>query len=429
MLKNRCALAGSAAYKRSLDSRLSVSFQPIFIINPIIVTGKGIVNLIFISPHFPTHYHRFCWHLKALGGRVLGIGDVDGNALSEQTRNALTDYYHVHDLHDYDALVRACGYFTYHYGKIDRIESHNEYWLDTDARIRDDFNIPGIRAKDIGTLRRKSGMKTVFKSAGLPVAPGILVRGKEEAIIFAEKTGYPLIAKPDAGVGALDTFRIDHRQALETFLGAKPDADYFLEAFVKGELFSYDGLTDARGKPVFITAHYFSQGIMETVNEGRHIFYYNLRRIPEALAAAGDACVRAFDIRERFFHIEFFHTGEQIYVPLEVNVRPPGGFTTDMMNYAADTDVYRAWAEVVMNGTAEIDYRPAYHCCYASRKSHHRYRHSEEDIRSRISADLIQVDRVPDVFRSALGDVGFILRHPDLDTLLDGVRAIHLTET
>jgi hypothetical protein len=38
------------------------------------------------------------------------------------------------------------------------------------------------------------------------------------------------------------------------------------------------------------------------------------------------------------------------------------------------------------------------------------------------------VDRVPDVFRSALGDIGFILRHPDLDTLLDGVRAIHLTE-
>jgi hypothetical protein len=386
------------------------------------------VNIIFISPHFPTHYHRFCWHLKDLGGRVLGIGDVDHNALSAQTRNALSDYYQVNDLHDYDALIRACGYFTHRYGKIDRIESQNEYWLDTDARIRDDFNIPGVRAKDIRTLRRKSGMKTVFRNAGLSVAPGILVGGKKEAIAFAEETGYPLIAKPDAGVGALDTFRIDDRRALDEFLEIKPHADYFLEAFVRGELFSYDGLTDAEGKTVFRTAHYFSQGIMETVNDGLHIFYYNLRRIPEALEAAGETCVRAFNIRERFFHIEFFHTGNQTYIPLEVNVRPPGGFTTDMINYAADTDVYRAWAEVVINGTAAMDYRPTYHCCYASRKSHHRYVYTEEDIRSRISADLLQVDRVPDVFRSALGDIGFILRHPDLDTLLDGVRAIHLTE-
>ena len=41
-------------------------------------------------------------------------------------------------------------------------------------------------------------------------------------------------------------------------------------------MYSFDGLADRNGKPVFYTAHTFSQGIMETVNEARHIYYYSL---------------------------------------------------------------------------------------------------------------------------------------------------------
>jgi hypothetical protein len=38
------------------------------------------------------------------------------------------------------------------------------------------------------------------------------------------------------------------------------------------------------------------------------------------------------------------------YVALEVNMRPPGGFTTDMFNYACDIDIYRIWAQVMVEG-------------------------------------------------------------------------------
>jgi hypothetical protein len=34
------------------------------------------MNLIFLSPHFPHHYHQFCKNLKQLGANVLGIGDA-----------------------------------------------------------------------------------------------------------------------------------------------------------------------------------------------------------------------------------------------------------------------------------------------------------------------------------------------------------------
>ena len=48
-------------------------------------------------------------------------------------------------MNDYDQLLRAVAYLTFRHGKIDRFESHIEYWLNTEARIRSDFNIPGIR--------------------------------------------------------------------------------------------------------------------------------------------------------------------------------------------------------------------------------------------------------------------------------------------
>ncbi len=79
-------------------------------------------------------------------------------------------------MHDYDALLRACGYFTHRYGKIDRFDSLNEYWLATEARIRDDFNIAGVRSgPDIDFIRRKSKMKERFHAAGVRVARGRLV--------------------------------------------------------------------------------------------------------------------------------------------------------------------------------------------------------------------------------------------------------------
>ena len=383
------------------------------------------MNVVYLSPHFPYHYHRFCAQLKQAGAAVLGIGDAVENDLAPEVRQALTEYYHVPDMHDYDALVRACGYFTHGYGKLDRFESLNEYWLKTEARIRDDFNIEGIRGHQIDAIRHKSRMKTAFRKAGVPVAEGGVVRSIEEARVLVDRTGYPVVAKPDAGVGALDTFRLNSDEDLVRFFEKKPDADYILEAFVAGKIYSFDGLAGRDGKLVFYTAHRFSQGIMETVNEGRHIHYESLREIPPELENLGRKCVQAFEARERFFHIEFFRTADGQYVGLEINMRPPGGFTTDMFNYACDIDIYQVWARLLVDGKMDLDYTRKYHCCYASRKNNLSYRHSHEEIMNHYGAQIVQVASVPGVFSSALGDVGYIFRSPDMETVDAIIRFIH----
>ena len=383
------------------------------------------MNIVYLSPHFPHHYHRFCKNLKQMGATVLGIGDTPAEGLDPAVKEALTEYYRLPDMHDYDGLVRACGYFTHRHGKIDRFESLNEYWLTTEARIRDDFNIPGIRGRDIDVIKRKSLMKGRFQSAGIPVAAGRVVSSTEEARGLIRITGYPVVAKPDAGVGALDTFRLDSDADLDAFFSTKPDADYIMEAFVEGSIVSFDGLADANGDLVFYTAHRFSQGIMETVNQARHIHYTSMRDIPPALEKAGRACVRAFAVRARFFHIEFFETNPDEYVALEVNMRPPGGFTTDMFNFACDIDVYHLWAQVMLDGTAPLDYRRKYHCCYASRKNRYPYCNSHEAVMARYGSFMVQVESVPGIFSAALGDIGYIFRSPDLEKIEEIVRFIH----
>ncbi len=382
-------------------------------------------NIVVLSPHFPPHYHRFWQQVKQAGGNALGIGDERPDSLSDELRGALTEYYYVPDMHDYDALVRACGYYTHGYGRIDRFDSLNEYWLATEARIRNDFNITGVRSSEIDLIRRKSHMKECFRAAGIPVARGRVIRTPEEARALIAEAGYPVIAKPDVGVGALNTYRIGSEADLASFFSGKPPVDYLMEEFIDGAIHSFDGLADSDGRPIFLTGHVFSQGIMETVNEARHIYYYSVRDIPPALEDAGRRCLSAFAVRERFFHIEFFLTASGEYVALEVNMRPPGGFTTDMFNYSADIDIYRAWAELMVHQRGGLAYERKYHCCYASRKRSHFYAYSHNDILSRYGHLMLQVESVPGVFSSALGDVGYIFRSASLDHVMEVVRFIH----
>jgi hypothetical protein len=387
------------------------------------------MNFVFVSPHFPPNYYQFCVRLRELGVDVLGLADEPYDSLRPELRSALSEYYRVVDMHSYDEMVRALGFFTHRYGKIDRIDSHNEYWLETEARLRSDFNIPGIRNGEIGRIKRKSLMKKTFIKAGVPVARGRVVTSPAEAHRLIAKVGFPVVAKPDIGVGAAKTYKIHSLAELDTFFAQKPTVDYIMEEFIQGQICSFDGLTDREGNLVFFTAHQYSQGIMETVNNDDLIYYYSLREVPGDLEAAGRVTVKAFNVRERFFHLEFFRTADRGIVALEVNMRPPGGLTTEMFNYANDIDIYREWANVVVFNRFTADYFRAYHCCYVGRKFNRRYAHSHEEILATFGAGRIcHHEPINGVFSAALGDYGYLVRSQELDEVLEIVSFVQELE-
>ncbi len=383
------------------------------------------MNLVFVSPHFPPNYLWFCVELRRLGANVLGIADAAHDRLRPELRQALSEYYRVDDLHDYDQVLRACGHFTHRPGKIDRVESHNEHWLATDARLRDDFNVPGLREAELADIQHKSRMKERLRGAGVAVARGGIARDLEEARRIAADLGYPLIAKPDVGVGAAATSRLGDDRELASFFDRKPAVDYVLEEFVEGSLFSFDGLTGRDGRIVFATSHRFSRGIMEVVNSDEDLFYYSLREIPADIEDVGRRAVNAFGLRERFFHFELLRrSSDGGLVALELNARPPGGWTTDMFNYANDIDIYREWANVVLHD--RFTARPArpFHCCYAGRKRHKRYAHAHEEIFSRFGRLIPHHGAIDSAFRAAIGDYGYLARSPALEEVLEAATFI-----
>ena len=85
-------------------------------------------NFIFISPNFPTNYWLFCRELKKNGMNVLGIGDQPYDELTEDLKASLNEYYKVDSLENDDQVYRAVAFLAYKHGRIDWLESNNEYW-------------------------------------------------------------------------------------------------------------------------------------------------------------------------------------------------------------------------------------------------------------------------------------------------------------
>lgn len=382
------------------------------------------MNIVFLSPHFPPNYYLFPLRLREFGVNVLGVADADYQSLRPELRQSLTEYYKVADMHNYDELVRAFGLFTHRYGKIDRVDSFNEYWLETEAKLRTDFNILGVKSDTIQRIKRKSLMKARFRQAKVAVAEGEAYINDNQAWTFVRKFGFPIIAKPDIGVGASQTYKITSDTELTDFLQYKNRGDYFLEQFIEGKIQSFDGLTDRDGKMVFFTAHEYSRGVLEAVNEDFDIFYYSFRDIPEDLENAGKALVDAFEVKERFFHFEFFRKEDGSLVGLEVNMRPPGGLTTDMYNYANDFDIYHEWASLVTRNKFTAKWSRPYHVVYVGRKKNKNYRHSHDEIAAYVGDHLILREPISGVFSQALGNDGYLLRSPDKSTILEYARFI-----
>ena len=382
------------------------------------------MNVVFLSPHFPPHWYRFAVALRAAGATTLGIADVDAEQLNPDLRAALHDYYRVHDLGDYDQLTRALGWFIHRHGRIDRIDSLNEHWLEIEAALRTDFNIPGINEATIGAIKRKSVMKQRFIDAGLAPGRGRVCRDEAELRDFIAEVGLPVVAKPDVGVGAARTWKLENEAEVEAYLADKPETDYIVEEFIAGELVTYDGLAGRDGEIVFDSSFHYSKGVMEVVNAQLDIYYWIPRTVPVDVAQVGRAMARAFDLRERPFHFEIFRTPSGDLVPLEVNMRPPGGWTVDMFNYANDFDFYREWANVVVNGAFEATIARPYNVLYCCRRDGRPYVISHDEVLAEFGPLIVHESRMERVLAGAMGDHGYVMRSPDLAPLIDAAQRI-----
>ena len=372
-------------------------------------------NLVFISPNFPDNYWRFCRHLKDNGLNVLGIGDCPYNELSGDLKNSLTEYYKVASLENFDEVYRAVAFFTFKYGKIDFLESNNEYWLENDARLRTEFNInSGFQIKDVRKIRFKSEMKKYYEKAGIKVAKFTLVKSLNDCKKFIDEVGYPVIVKPNNGVGASDTHKLKSDADLAAFLEKNPE-NYIMEEFIDGEINSYDAIIDSHGNPIFEAGNVTPVSLMDIVNNTDNcIFYIRNDPFPD-VRELGRKTVKAFGVKSRFVHFEFFRllSDQRIgkkgeVIALEVNMRPSGGASPDMMNFANSTDVYKIWADMIAFDKTELELGERFYCAFAGRRDGKTFRYSEQEIKKRYSKNIKFVQRMPEAIALTMGDIVYL---------------------
>lgn len=386
-------------------------------------------NFVLISPHFPETYYQFAQALKDNGFNVLGIGDCPYNQLNQNLKNALTEYYGCWGMDNFENEIKAVQYFQDKYGHIDYLESNNEFWLRRDASLREWFNIDtGIRGDQINVYQHKSRMKEKYLQAGVKVARFILINdNRNDLEEFIKEVGYPVFAKPDLGVGAEGDFKISNNEDLEAFFAEKAQGiTYICEQFVTGNIISFDGIADSNSDVVFCTSNFFPPSISDIVKEHKDVMYYTLPKCPEDLEKIGRAVIKAFEVKKRFFHLEFFRLTQDVkglakkgeIVALETNMRPAGGYTPDLINYANSVNCYKIWADVMAfdENRQDLSKEKFYACC-ASRRFESNYAHSDTDVLTKYKNQICNFGVYPKVFSGAMGDKFYMAKFKTLDEL------------
>ena len=375
-------------------------------------------NVIFVSPNFPVNYWKFCAELKNNGMRVLGIGDCPYDQLRPELKSALHEYYKVSTLESYDEMFRAVAFFTYKYGKIDWLESNNEYWLERDAKLRTEFHITsGFMEEDMEKVKRKSAMKAYYAKAGIPTARYHLVDTFDAAAAFANQVGYPVVVKPDNGVGASSTYRLKSDDELRFFMDTKdPNVLYIMEEMVNGYVCTYDAIIGAKGQPLFESGNVTPHSLMDVVNDKQDSIYYIVKELSEEVKSAGLRTVEAFGVKSRFVHLEFFAlTQDQEglgkkgdIIGLEVNMRPSGGYTPDMYNYAYETDVYKIWADMICFDESTKPLGQRHYCAFVGRRDGKTYKMDHKAVMDKYGSRMKMQERIPDALSGAMGNIMYL---------------------
>jgi biotin carboxylase len=232
------------------------------------------------------------------------------------------------------------------------------------AEVREQLRIRGMDAREARNFRDKSRMKDVLRAHGLPCAQHRLCPTETEALEFAARAGFPLVAKPPAGAGARNTLRVENMDELRGYLRSAPPsqaAPLLLEEFITGEEFSFDTVT-LHGRHLFHSINVYAPAPL-TVLENAWIQWAVLlpRRIdtPEfaPIFDAGPRALDALGMHTGVTHMEWFRRPDGRIAISEVAARPPGAQFTTLISYAHDFDLYTAWARLVIHEQFDVPQR------------------------------------------------------------------------
>ena len=391
------------------------------------------MNVLMIAPAYPWEMTLFTRGLARVGAKVLGVGDTPRGGLPEIVRESLADYIQVPSLWDEAAVIQAVRR---HPAAriIEQVECLWEPGMILAARLREALGVPGMTVEETLPFRDKEVMKRTLDRAGIRTPHHARCVTSGEVHAAAERIGYPLIVKPIAGAGSKDTYRVDEPADLPGVLAAVKHVEVVsVEEYIDGEEHTFDTIC-AAGEILYLNiAWYRPRPLVQRQNEWVSPQTVTLRDpFQEALRPGremGQAVLKALGFKTGFTHMEWFMkpNGEAVFG--EIGGRPPGGRSTELMNYACDIDVFTGWAEAAVHKRFSQEIGRRYNCAIVIKRAQGKGRIQRieglERILSRFGDHIVCVDLLPlgaqrrNWLQTLISDGHVILRHPHLETTLE----------
>ncbi len=327
-------------------------------------------STVFVAPYALPSTLRFVSAAALLPDTTYGIIAQESREaflakLDPKVAAQVAGFVQVRDAHDADQLEAAVKEMAASLGtgRVDALIGILEPLQEPLAIVRERLRIRGMDAAEARRFRDKAHMKDVLRTHDLPCARHALATDRETALAFAREV-LPLVAKPPAGAGAKDTFRVERLEELESWMSRvppSPERPLLLEEFVQGTEFSFDSVS-VGGQHVFHSISEYAPTPLQ-VMETPWIQWTVLlpREIdgPEfaPIMDAGPRTLDALGMVNGMTHMEWFRREDGSIAISEVAARPPGAQFTSLISYAHDTDFYRVWAEASVFGRFEAPAR------------------------------------------------------------------------
>lgn len=391
------------------------------------------MNTIMLAPGYPGEMPYFCRGLALQGSRVYGVSDLPEKDLPALTREHLSGYLRVPNFQDEDTVVRlvVAGVGD---TRVDRIVCLWEPGVVLAARLREALGVPGQRVEQAITFRNKDVMKQKVAAAGLRTARHASARSVAQVREAAREIGFPVIVKPIAGAGSMDTVRANSAEELERALARVQSYDEVnVEEFIEGEEYTYDTIC-IDGRIVYENVCYYRPNpLIARSTEWISPQTMALRDLspPEIRAgiALGHAVLQALDFGTGMTHMEWFYTAKGEAVFGEIAARPPGAHTVDLMNYVGDIDLYVGYAEAELKGTFSCSTERKYNACNIFKRAQGQGRITRieglQSLLARYGEHIVHLDLLPvgaerrNWIQTLVSDGYVTVRHPDLQACMD----------
>ncbi len=315
-------------------------------------------HVVFIAPRFLENTNRYVRAFAHLDITLSVVSSDPEPAIPAGLRKRIAGHYRVADPLDVAQLAHAVRAIQQSIGPVDRLAGVLEQLQTPMAAVREALGIEGLRSAAARNFRDKDRMKAVLREAGVPVARSVLARNAEGIRAFVEEVGYPVIVKPQAGLGARGTLRVETPEELAAVHPPTPNAPLQVEEFVRAREHTCETVT-VRGEPVWHAGTRYFPSPLEVLEtpwvqycvllprEADDPTWTKFQPVNRAALAALFGTEANTAAGTALSHMEWFLREDGSTLVNEVGVRPPGVHIMPLMGLTHDTDLFEDWARLI----------------------------------------------------------------------------------